>query len=81
MINEKDNCSHCWVPVTEIDYGEMSYSSYGGGVEPYIVTLSRCCLCGALHKEGRGDFCGNPDELLQITEDDIAYVESKYGKS
>ena len=68
-------CYHSWVTVYEDNYGEMDYSSYGGGVEEYVVTLSKCCLCGKLRKEGRGDFCGDPSELLEITEKDIARSE------
>ena len=27
-----------------------------------------CRLCGVLHKECRGDFCGDPQEYMEITE-------------
>ena len=59
----------------ETDYGEMDYSSFGGGVEHFVVTLYRCRLCGALHKECRGDFCGDPQEYLEITDYDIVIAE------
>ena len=41
-------CEHRWEVIRETDFGEMDYSSYGGGVEHFIVTLFRCRLCGAL---------------------------------
>lgn len=66
---------HTWEALQETDYGEMDYNSYGGGVEHFVVTLYRCRLCGALHKECRGDFCGDPEEYLEITDDDIAIAE------
>ena len=56
---------HVWEILQETDYGEMDYNSYGGGVEHFVVTLYRCRLCGALHKECRGDFCGDPREYLE----------------
>ena len=59
---------HVWETLQETDYGEMDYNSYGGGVEHFVVTLYRCRLCGALHKECRGDFCGDPEEYLEIFE-------------
>ena len=66
---------HTWEVLRETDYGEMDYSSYGGGVQHFVVTLYRCPLCGALHKECRGDFCGDQAEYLRITDDDIALAE------
>ena len=66
---------HVWEILQETDYGEMDYNSYGGGVEHFVVTLYRCRLCGALHKECRGDFCGDPREYLEITDTDIAIAE------
>ena len=71
---------HIWETVRETDCGEMDYSSYGGGVEHFIVTLYRCRLCGALHKEYRGDFCGNPEGYLKITDDDRAEADRMAGK-
>ncbi len=62
---------HVWEILEETNYGEMDYNSYGGGVEPFVVTLYRCRLCGALYKESRGDFNGDPGDLLTITEDEI----------
>lgn len=66
---------HVWDALQETDYGEMDYSSYGGGVEHFVVTLYRCRLCGALHKECRGDFNGDPGEYLEITDNDIVFSE------
>ena len=66
---------HVWETLQETDYGEMDYNSYGGGVEHFVVTLYRCRLCGALHKECRGDSCGDPEEYLEITDTDIAIAE------
>ena len=68
-------CKHEWKMIEEIDYGEMDYSSYGGGVEHFIVTLYRCSICGLLKKEARGDFNGDPSEFLEISEDDYARFE------
>lgn len=42
---------HIWEVLKETDYGEMDYNSCGGGVERFVVTLYRCRLCNALHKE------------------------------
>ncbi len=61
-------CEHVWERVSEEDYGEMDYRSDGGGVGHFVVTLYRCRMCGALHKECRGDFCGDPQEYLEIME-------------
>jgi hypothetical protein len=66
---------HVWEGLQETDYGEMDYNSCGGGVEHFVVTLYRCRLCGALHKEYRGDFCGDPAEFLEICEDDRRRAE------
>jgi hypothetical protein len=71
------DCDHVWEYLTETDYGEIDYSSYGGGVEPFFISLYRCHLCGALHKEYRGDICGNPDMFLEITDEDYA-IASRY---
>ena len=68
-------CSHVWELIYEEDCGEMDYSSYGGPTEHYIVSLYRCCLCGALKKEGHGDFNGDPAELLEITDEDRYLAE------
>lgn len=56
----------------------MDYNSYGGGVEHFVVTLYRCRLCGALHKESRGDFNGDPAEYIEITDADIALAENRF---
>ena len=69
------DCEHLWERLNEEDYGEMDYRSDGGGVEHFVVTLYCCRLCGALHKECRGDFCGDPGEYLKITDADIAIAE------
>lgn len=66
---------HVWEILQETDYGEMDYNSCGGGVERFVVTLYRCRLCNALHKECRGDLMGDPEEYLEITDDDIAAAE------
>ena len=66
---------HIWEVLKETDYGEMDYNSCGGGVERFVVTLYRCRLCNALHKECRGDLMGDPEEYLVITDDDIAAAE------
>ena len=68
-------CIHEWEVVNETDYGEMDYSSYGGGVEHFVVTLYRCKLCGDIKKESRGDFNGDPSEFLEITEDDLKLIK------
>ena len=68
-------CTHEWEVVNETDYGEMDYSSYGGGVEHFVVTLYRCKLCGDIKKESRGDFNGDPSEFLEITEDDLKLIK------
>ena len=68
-------CMHDWEVVNETDYGEMDYSSYGGGVEHFVVTLYRCKLCGDIKKECRGDFNGDPSEFLEITEDDLKLIK------
>lgn len=72
LLIKKDymNHEHTWEILQETDYGEMDYNSYGGGVEHFVVTLYRCSLCGLLRKECRGDFCGDPQEYLEITETD-----------
>ncbi len=70
------NCTHDWESIRETDYGEMDYSSYGGGVEHFVVTLLRCRRCGQVSKECRGDFNGDPSEYLVVTDEDIAYAES-----
>lgn len=75
MSNESASCAHSWEAIRSEDFGEMDYSSYGGGVNPFVVTLYRCELCGALKKEYTGDFCGDPGEFLEITGQDIAYAE------
>lgn len=61
-------CGHIWERLSEEDYGEMDYRSDGGGVSHFIVTLYCCRLCGDLKKEWQGDFCGDPQEYLEITE-------------
>lgn len=48
----------------------MDYDSAGRAVDDFVVTLYRCRNCGQLKKEGRGDFCGDPHELTDITEED-----------
>ncbi len=68
-------CAHDWEAIRETDYGEMDYSSCGGGVEHFVVTLYRCRLCGLVTKEGRGDFNGDPGEYLELTDDDIEFAE------
>ncbi|MBQ6153306.1 MAG: hypothetical protein IJJ15_06130 [Ruminococcus sp.] len=69
-----DNCSHSWIALRSEDFGEMDYSSYGGGVEPFVVTLYQCVKCGALKKDYTGDLCGDPNMFLDITEDDERYA-------
>lgn len=64
-------CEHVWERVSEEDYGEMDYRSDGRGVEHFVVTLYRCRLCGNLHKECRGDYCGDSQEYLEITDADL----------
>ncbi len=66
---------HIWEVLEETDYGEQDYNSYGGGVEPFVVTLYQCRLCGALHKEYRGDFCGDPEEFLKAEEGETGLTE------
>lgn len=66
---------HNWEVINETDYGEMDYSSYGGGVEPFVVTLYRCSACGAIKKECRGDFSGDPSEYLEITDGERKLAE------
>ena len=56
--------------VYEKNYGTMDYDSAGRSVDDFVVTLYRCRKCGQLKKEGRGDFCGDPHELTDITEED-----------
>ncbi len=68
-------CEHIWERLSEEDYGEMDYRSDGGGVARFIVTLYRCRLCGHLKKEWQGDFCGDPQEYLEITESERAAAE------
>lgn len=76
MSNEHCSVSHSWEAIRSEDFGEMDYSSYGGGVEHFVVTLYMCEDCGALKKEYTGDICGDPSEYLKITADDIAYADS-----
>ncbi len=64
------DCEHIWERLSEEDYGEMDYRSDGGGVAHFIVTLYGCRLCGDLKKECQGDFCGDSEEYLGITEAD-----------
>ena len=71
------DCKHEWEILREENYGQMDYSSYGGGVTDFVVTLYRCKRCGLLRKEGTGDFNGDPSELLELTEEDIAYGEER----
>lgn len=63
-------CEHAWERLSEEDFGEMDYRSDGGGVAHFIVTLYRCRICDDLKKEWQGDFCGDPQEYLKITESD-----------
>ena len=68
---------HKWEVLKEDNWGEQDYSSYGGGVNEFIVTLYGCPVCGALKKEHRGDFNGEPPaDVDEITEDDMAMMES-----
>ena len=69
------SCEHDYEIVKETDYGEMDYSSYGGGVEHFVLTLYRCRKCGAIKKECRGDFNGDPSEYLSISDEDIRLIE------
>ena len=64
--------SHDWELIAEENFGEMDYSSYGGGVEPFNVQTWRCRNCGALRKECTGDFNGDPSALLACTEEERA---------
>ena len=75
MDEIKNECVHNWTLAREEDFGEMDYSSYGGGVEHFVVSLYYCPNCEALKKEYRGDFNGNPSEYLNVSEDDISYVK------
>ncbi len=68
-------CGHVWERLNEEDYGEMDYRSDGGGVEHFVVTLYRCRMCGVLHKECRGDYSGDPQEYLEITDADRIMAE------
>ena len=70
-------CTHEWERLREEDYGEMDYRSDGGGVSHFIVTLYRCRICGSLKKEWQGDYCGDPQEYLEITEADRILAEEK----
>ena len=70
------DCGHSWKLIKETDYGEMDYSSYGGPVDHFVVSLYKCELCGQLKKECRGDICGNPDEFLAITDEDKEYSKN-----
>lgn len=70
-------CEHAWEPLHEEDYGEMDYRSDSGGVSRLIVTLYHCRICGSLKKEWQGDFCGDPQEYLQITEADRLLADQK----
>jgi hypothetical protein len=64
-------CHHPnWEMFYEKNYGMMDYDSAGRAVDDFVVTLYRCSNCGQLKKEGRGDFCGDPHELTDITEED-----------
>ena len=69
---------HSWTRVREENLGEMDYSSYGGGVNPVIITLYVCEECGAMYKDYTGDFCGDPQEVLgkelEISDDDRYYA-------
>lgn len=68
-------CHHPnWEVVYEKNYGTMDYDSAGRSVDDFVVTLYRCGKCGQLKKEGRGDFCGDPHELTDITEEDYKIV-------
>jgi len=70
------NCTaHAWELLAEDSFGEMDYSSYGGGVEPYVIRTWVCRNCGAIRKEGTGDFNGDPSSLLEITETDRKEAE------
>ena len=71
----KDCTVHAWELIAEDNFGEMDYSSYGGGVEPYIIRTWVCRNCGAIKKEGTGDFNGDPSSLLEITETDRREAE------
>ena len=68
---------HKWEVLKEDNWGEQDYNSYGGGVNEFIVTLYGCPECGALKKEHRGDYNGDPPaDVDEITEDDMAIMES-----
>ena len=70
------NCTaHAWELLAEDSFGEMDYSSYGGGAEPYVIRTWVCRNCGAIRKEGTGDFNGAPSSLLEITETDRKEAE------
>jgi len=70
------DCEHGWKLIKETDYGELDYSSYGGPVDHFVVSLYQCELCGQLKKESRGEVCGNPDVFLEINDEDIEYAEN-----
>ncbi len=71
----KDCTVHAWELMAEDSFGEMDYSSYGGGVEPYVIRTWVCRNCGEIRKEGTGDFNGDPSSLLEITETDRKEAE------
>ena len=54
--------THDWVFMGCEDFGEQDYSSCGGGVETYAVSVYQCSICGAIRMEDHGDFNGTPDE-------------------
>ena len=82
LLNKKGymGCEHKWERLSEEDYGEMDYRSDGGGVSRFIVTLYGCRLCGDLKKEWQGDFCGDPQEYIEITEADRAEVSNWFNE-
>ncbi len=74
------DCVHDFETVRETDFGEMDYSSCGGGVEHFVVSLLRCRCCGLVTKACRGDFNGDPSGFLELTDEDIAFAQRQNEK-
>ena len=63
-------CEHLSTHTVSYDYGEQSYSSYGGGVESLVIHVEKCDRCGrALSGYATGDFCGTDEELQNMIDE------------
>ena len=68
------NCTaHAWELLAEDSFGEMDYSSYGGGAEPYVIRTWVCRNCGAIviaeEAPEKCPVCAHPKAYFEIKRD------------